>query len=859
MTTPARLQYLKIKEQYSEEILFFRMGDFYETFDDDAEIVSRVLEIALTSREFGKSNRIPMAGIPYHALNNYLGRLINKGYKVALCEQVSDVGESKGPVERKVVRVVTAGTVIEDSMLDPKTNNYLAAIVVSGNQAGLSYADITTGQFYTSQIPIDKLEAQLSILAPGETLVNDTCTLNLSNTYISNLPKVSESIEVSTEALQSHFKVHSLDSFGLTNSPLAIQAAAGILAYLQNNQSGAVSTLHTIKSFSVEKYMVLDRQTSHNLELFQSGRWGDQDTSLFTVLNKTFTPMGARLLREWISRPLIEIKPLEERQKKVEWFYTNSQGRQKVGSLLRRISDIERLINKTKSGSANPNDLIAIRESLAKIPKIKEILVDKTVPEINSISNQLLDHQEVINLIENSIREQPSQIVGDGKVIKSGYSNELDEVRSDAGSAIDYISRLETDERQRTGIKSLKVSYNKVFGYYIDINKSHISKVPSNYIRRQTLTNSERFITPEMKEYESKVLSAKDKINELEKSVYRKVCMELSESYENVLKTAVLIANIDVVRSLAEVAVSNEYINPKLNNKTSIVVKDGRHPTVEKLVPYGEFVPNDANLSNDDSQLIVLTGPNMSGKSTYIRQVALIVLMAQIGSFVPASEAEIGLVDRIFTRVGLNDDIAVGQSTFMVEMVETASILNQATNKSLIVLDEVGRGTSTYDGLAIAQSIIEYINCNSNLKCRTLFATHYHELISMAEEFPRIKNYNVRVSENQDGVAFLHNIVPGPATRSYGVHVAKLAGLPQEVIKRAGRILDQLESTNGSNAKNKNSINDSQLSFELSDSKLIDSVKSLNLEKMTPLEAITKLYELKDLVNQNDDDKHRTI
>ena len=501
MTTPARLQYLKIKEQYSEEILFFRMGDFYETFDDDAEIVSRVLEIALTSREFGKSNRIPMAGIPYHALNNYLGRLINKGYKVALCEQVSDVGESKGPVERKVVRVVTAGTVIEDSMLDPKTNNYLAAIVVSGNQAGLSYADITTGQFYTSQIPIDKLEAQLSILAPGETLVNDACTLNLSNTYISNLPKVSESIEVSTEALQSHFKVHSLDSFGLTNSPLAIQAAAGILAYLQNNQSGAVSTLHTIKSFSVEKYMVLDRQTSHNLELFQSGRWGDQDTSLFTVLNKTFTPMGARLLREWISRPLIEIKPLEERQKKVEWFYTNSQGRQKVGSLLRRISDIERLINKTKSGSANPNDLIAIRESLAKIPKIKEILVDKSVPEINSISNQLLDHQEVINLIENSIREQPSQIVGDGKVIKSGYSNELDEVRSDAGSAIDYISRLETDERQRTGIKSLKVSYNKVFGYYIDINKSHISKVPSNYIRRQTLTNSERFITPETVSY----------------------------------------------------------------------------------------------------------------------------------------------------------------------------------------------------------------------------------------------------------------------------------------------------------------------------------------------------------------------
>lgn len=859
MTTPARLQYLKIKKQYSEEILFFRMGDFYETFDDDAEIVSRVLEIALTSREFGKSNRIPMAGIPHHALNNYLGRLINKGYKVALCEQVSDVGESKGPVDRAVVRVVTAGTIVEDNMLDPKTNNYLTAVVLGDKQAGLSYTDITTGQFFTSQIPIDKLEAQLSILAPQETLVNDTGTINFGDTYISNLPKVSESIEKATKDLQMHFKVHSLDSFGLNDSPLAIQAAAGILAYLQNNQPAAVSTLHTLKTFSLETHMVLDRQTAHNLELFQSGRWGDQSNSLFTILNKTFTPMGSRLLKEWISRPLITIEALNERQKAVEWFYTNSKSRGKVRTLLKRISDIERLINKIKSGSAKPNDLIAIKESLATVPKIKEILIDPISSDINNLSHQLVDHEEVVNVIETSIIEEPSQIVGEGKVIKTGYSSQLDEVRTDAGVALDYISRLEIDERKRTGIKSLKVSYNKVFGYYIEVSKSNISLVPSNYIRRQTLVSSERFITPEMKEYESRVLSAKGKINELEKTVYKKICIELSKSYENVLKTAGVIACIDVVQSLAEVAVLNAYIKPKLNNKTSIVIKDGRHPTVEKLVPYGEFVPNDSDLSNDDAQLIVLTGPNMSGKSTYIRQVALIVLMAQIGSFVPASEAKIGLVDRIFTRVGLNDDIAVGQSTFMVEMVETASILNQATNKSLIVLDEVGRGTSTYDGLAIARSIIEYINCNSKLKCRTLFATHYHELISMEEEFPGIKNYNVRVLENEDGVVFLHNIVPGATTRSYGIHVAKLAGLPKDIITRADHILDELESIDGFQLQNKDNINYSQLSFGFSESKLLENVKNLNLEKMTPLEAITKLYELKQIADTNDDDHHTKV
>ncbi|PZC42542.1 MAG: DNA mismatch repair protein MutS [Chloroflexi bacterium] len=491
------------------------------------------------------------------------------------------------------------------------------------------------------------------------------------------------------------------------------------------------------------------------------------------------------------------------------------------------------------------------------MPKIKEILIDSIGSDINYLLDQLVDHEQVVKLIETSVIDQPSQVVGDGKVIKTGYSSQLDEVRSDAGSAIDYISRLEADERKRTGIKSLKVSYNKVFGYYIEVSKSNISLVPSNYIRRQTLTGSERFITPEMEEYESRVLSAKDKINELEKTIYKKICIELSDSHDNVLKTAAVIAYIDVVRSLGEVAVLNEYVKPKLNNKTSIVIKDGRHPTVEKLVPHGEFVPNDSHISNDDAQLIVLTGPNMSGKSTYIRQVALIVLMAQIGSFVPASEAKIGLVDRIFTRVGLNDDIAVGQSTFMVEMVETASILNQATDKSLIVLDEVGRGTSTYDGLAIAQSIIEYINGNSKLNCRTLFATHYHELINLAEVFPRIKNYNVRVSENEDSVVFLHNIVPGAATRSYGIHVAKLAGLPAEVINRADHILAELESGGRPKAQSKDIINYRQLPFEFTESKLMENIKNMNLENMTPLEAITKLYELKQVAENNNENNRK--
>ena len=857
MTTPARLQYLKIKKQYSKEILFFRMGDFYETFDDDAEIVSRILEITLTSREFGKSNRIPMAGIPYHALNNYLGKLINKGYKVALCEQVSDVSESKGLVDRAVVRVVTAGTIVEDNMLDPKANNYLAAIVLGDEQAGLAYTDITTGEFFTSQIPLDKLDAQLSVLDSQEILVHNTGVINSGDAHISDLPKICASIENSTKALLSHFKVHSLDSFGLKGSPLAIQASAGILAYLENNQPEAVAALNTLKSFSLETYMVLDRQTVHNLELFQSGRWGDQGTSLFTILNKTFTSMGTRLLREWIRRPLIEIKTLNERQKAVGWFYTNSRSREKVRKLLKNISDIERLINKIKSGLVSPNELISLKESLSAVPKIKEILIDSIGSDINYLLDQLVDHEQVVKLIETSVIDQPSQVIGDGKVIKTGYSSQLDEVRSDAGSAIDYISRLEADERKRTGIKSLKVSYNKVFGYYIEVSKSNISLVPSNYIRRQTLTGSERFITPEMEEYESRVLSAKDKINELEKTIYKKICIELSDSHDNVLKTAAVIAYIDVVRSLAEVAVLNEYVKPKLNNKTSIVIKDGRHPTVEKLVPYGEFVPNDSHISNDDAQLIVLTGPNMSGKSTYIRQVALIVLMAQIGSFVPASEAKIGLVDRIFTRVGLNDDIAVGQSTFMVEMVETASILNQATDKSLIVLDEVGRGTSTYDGLAIAQSIIEYINGNSKLNCRTLFATHYHELINLADVFPRIKNYNVSVSENEDSVVFLHNIVPGAATRSYGIHVAKLAGLPTEVINRADHILAELESGGRPKAQSKDIINYRQLPFEFTESKLMENIKNMNLENMTPLEAITKLYELKQIAENNNENNRK--
>ena len=847
MTTPARLQYLKIKKQYSEEILFFRMGDFYETFDDDAEIVSRVLEIALTSREFGKSNRIPMAGIPHHALNNYLGRLINKGYKVALCEQVSDVGESKGPVDRAVVRVVTAGTIVEDNMLDPKTNNYLTAVVLGDKQAGLSYTDITTGQFFTSQIPIDKLEAQLSILAPQETLVNDTGTINFGDTYISNLPKVSESIEKATKDLQLHFKVHSLDSFGLNDSPLAIQAAAGILAYLQNNQPGAVSTLHTLKTFSLETHMVLDRQTAHNLELFQSGRWGDQSNSLFTILNKTFTPMGSRLLKEWISRPLITIEALNERQKAVEWFYTNSKSREKVRTLLKRISDIERLINKIKSGSANPNDLIAIKESLATLPKIKEILIDRISSNINNLSHQLTDHEEVVNVIETSIIEEPSQIVGEGKVIKAGYSSQLDEVRTDAGVALDYISRLETDERKRTGIKSLKVSYNKVFGYYIEVSKSNISLVPSNYIRRQTLVSSERFITPEMKEYESRVLSAKDKINELEKTVYKKICIELSKSYENVLKTAGVVACIDVIQSLAEVAVLNEYIKPKLNNKTSIVIKDGRHPTVEKLVPYGEFVPNDSDLSNDDAQLIVLTGPNMSGKSTYIRQVALIVLMAQIGSFVPAKSALIGIVDRLFTRVGASDNLAGGESTFMVEMNEAANILHNATDQSLILLDEIGRGTATYDGLSLAWAITEYLHNSEGVNARTLFATHYHELTDLESTLDRLENHHVEVKEFEDRIVFLRSVVKGPGDKSYGIHVAQMAGLPSSVIHRATEILQYhiSQSSEKSGTSFPPEPSKQIMLFNEQEVKLQKRLKELDINSMTPMDALQILDEIK--------------
>ena len=851
MTTPARRQYLRIKAEHPDEILFFRMGDFYETFDEDAEVVARVLEIALTSREFGKGARVPLAGIPYHALDTYLGKLVKQGYRVALCEQTSDPATSKGLVDREVVRVVTPGTVVEDYLLDPAANSYLAAVVIEDGQVGLAYADISTSEFTTGQFPRGELADELARLAPAEVLVPEGSDLALGDLPVTGLPVRSFGLETATELLKRHFGVISLEPFGCAGLPLAARAAGALVDYLGRSHRAGLGLLTTLSTYSISSYMVLDPQTRRNLELFEGGRWGKQGASLTAVLDDTKTAMGARLLRRWLSAPLLEVGRLRSRQDGVEWFHSGALRRGRVADLLGGVSDIERLANRVRGFTATPRDLVALRESLLAAPRIKEILDDGKGSELVShLAERLGVHQEVVDLIDASIAPDPAPSVGDGRVIRRGYSPELDGIRDGAKSARDYIAGLESGERERTGIRSLKVGYNKVFGYYIEVTKANADRVPADYQRRQTLVNAERYVTAEMKEYESRVLSAQERIAELETEIFRSVCAQIAGSADRVLRTARALARVDVMRSLGEVAAVRNYVRPELDDGTVLQIEAGRHPVVERLLRAGEFVPNDIRLSTEDDQLMLLTGPNMAGKSTFIRQVALIVLMAQIGSFVPARSASVGLVDRIFTRVGLQDDLSVGQSTFMVEMLETAAILNHATGRSLIVLDEIGRGTSTYDGLAIARATAEYIHNHPGLGCRTLFATHYHELTGLADTLPRVRNYNVSVAEEKGEVVFLHRIVPGGADRSYGIHVAKLAGLPPAVIDRAWDVLAELERGAAADKPPPDVDPDAgsgrQLSFLGQTPEVVEELLGIDPSEMTPLEAITRLYELRE-------------
>ena len=747
MSTPARKQYLRIKKQHQDEILLFRMGDFYETFDNDARLISRELEIALTSREMGKGVRVPLAGIPYHALDGYLAKLIKKGYRVAICEQTSDPATSRGIVDREVVRVVTPGTVIEDSILDRKTNNYLAAAVTDGDRAGLAYVDITTSEFATSEFPASQLPVELAGLEAAELLVaegylppgtGDGRTESDGDVSITTVSADMFNEDWAREALLNTFGVTSLEGFGCERLPLAVRAAGAIVRYLEDHRSGAVEQLNVLYTYSTELYVVLDPQTRRNLELFEGGRWGgDAGASLLAVLDHTKTSMGARQLRRWVGRPLLSVSELLKRQDAVEWFHRSAVRRSRVTAVLQKIADIERLISKVSASAASPRDVVSLGRSLAAAPEIWGILGEgEDAPAVAWLTDGVQDASETVDLIGRALTDDPPLSVGDGGVIRQGFSDDLDRLRNSSREAQDYIASLEKTERERTGIKSLKVGYNKVFGYYIEISRPNLSQAPEEYIRRQTLVNAERFITPQMKEYESLILNAQERIAELESTLFRQVCGQIADAASSIMTVARAIAQVDAFASLAEVAERQGYVRPELNEGDTINIVQGRHPVVERTIEAGKFVPNDIRLSTRDEQVIMLTGPNMAGKSTFIRQVAVITLMAQIGSFVPADSATIGVVDRIFTRVGLQDDLSTGQSTFMIEMLETATILNHATPRSLVILDEIGRGTSTYDGLAIARAVAEFIHNHPRAGCKTLFATHYHELTQLAEVLP---------------------------------------------------------------------------------------------------------------------------
>ena len=867
--TPIRRQYLKIKHSFPDAIVLFRMGDFYETFDEDARVAARDLDITLTSRSMGKDVRVPMAGVPAIAMENYLARLVKKGHKVAICEQLTDPATSKGLVDRGVVRVVTPGTVLEPSLLDQNTNNYLASVIIEGESAGFAYVDVTTGEFAAAQLDRSQLPPELERIAASEVLAPrpDDGSQEAPLPPLAGIrgeptllgPACFE-YEAAKSALLDHFGVVSLESFGCQDLPLAVRAAGAIVDYLGETQKSGNLQLANLAVYYAADYMILDSQTRRNLELFAAGRAENKELSLLATLDLTKTPMGGRLMRRWLGQPLLELDELNRRLDSVGYFFEDGFRRANTSSLLSQVPDLERILGRANAGMVVPRELLALKHGLDAVPGLVEQLGFGSVMGDSQtdggedgsmawLSRELSPIPEVGSLIESAIAPEPSGAVGEGNVIREGFSPELDEFKKASRDARGYIAGLEQKERERTGLRGLKVGYNQVFGYYIEVSKANVAQVPEEYIRRQTLVNSERYIVPELKEYEALVLNARERLDELEKTLYRQVCRQISESGAAISRLAAAIAQLDVFAGLGEVAVRNGYVRPSLDMGDVIEIKDGRHPVVEGVLPPGGYVPNDVYLSNSDAKIIVLTGPNMAGKSTFIRQAAIITLMAQIGSFVPATQAVIGLVDRIFTRVGLQDDLTTGQSTFMVEMVETAAILNQATPRSLVVLDEIGRGTSTYDGMSIAQSVIEHLHNDPRLGCKTLFATHYHELTQLANTLPGVRNFTVAVTEEDGDVIFLHRIVPGGADKSYGVHVARLAGLPNGVVNRAWEVLAELEESNsrdGRPVSRKTRRREPDLQMQLFNpaQALADEVKALDIPNLTPLEAINRLYEL---------------
>ncbi len=867
--TPIRQQYLEIKRQYPNTLLLFRLGDFYETFDQDAEITSRELDIVLTSRPIGKGLRAPLAGIPYHALENYLARLIEKGYHVAICEQVGDQ-PSKGIFPRKVVRVVTPGTVVEPGLLPGDANNYLTSIVLTDGRAGVAYVDITTGEFAVTELDISSdplaaasgqafasLRAELTRLRPAEIIHPDNLAIpNGIPGHLTAWPAWRFEPGKCRETLLAHFDASTLDGFGLQGMPLAIRAAGGILQYLKETEGAALDLLTGLRVYSLNEFMTLDAATRRNLELTETLRQAQGDAlrqaqgdplrgevkgSLLGVLDHTVTPMGKRLIRQWVSQPLLDVGRIHQRQDGVEFFFSRSMLRAEVRAALKPLADLERLVNRTVSGHAQPRDLVAMRETLAQIPAILNVFGTDGSETCPLPLDNLNPCAEELSLLQSAIDDDPPATLQNTGIIRPGYSAELDGVIEASRHAREWINNLEPAERQRTGIKTLKVGYNKVFGYYIEISQGQAANAPPEYIRKQTLVNAERYITPEMKEYETLVLNAEERIREIELRLFRETCAALAKSAGRMLEAAHALAELDVLSALAESAALGGYTRPEVQDDNGLDIRDGRHPVVEQMLHSERYVPNDITFEQGEV-IRVITGPNMSGKSTYLRQAALIVLMAQMGSFVPAASAKIGLVDRIFTRIGAQDEIHAGQSTFMVEMIEVANILHHATQRSLLILDEIGRGTSTYDGVSIAWAVVEYLHNHPQLRAKSLFATHYHELTQLADLLPGVRNYNVAVTEADGTVVFLHKIIPGGADRSYGIHVAQLAGLPRPVIQRATEIMAELEKSSGQAVRiNPQAAQQAALFPETSP--LLDELKALDVNSLSPIEALNKLFE----------------
>jgi DNA mismatch repair protein MutS len=855
--TPLMRQYFEIKNQYPDEIVFFRMGDFYEMFGEDARVASQILGIALTSRGQIKGEKIPLAGVPYHAAERYLSKLLKAGKKVVVCEQVEDPKKAVGIVKREVVEIVTPGTVTIEGVIEGAQNNYLASLSDEEDKMGLSILDLTTGEFKLQQGERAMVLERLSVLSPSEIIIPSSWSeekikslmLPVGRANLTALDGWKFDYDFAYQLLTEHFKVNSLDGFGCQGLKLGISAAGAILAYLKQTKKTFPSHINKISPFFEDQVMFLDASTIRNLELLAPLGSGEKGPTLFSLLNRTKTAMGARLLKSWIIRPLLNVEQIKEKQEAIGDLLANKNMSEGLLNRIKKISDLERLAGKIGYGKATPRDLIWLKNSLSQIPEIKLVLENAKSKLLNSIKENLPDTSGLVGLIESSIMDEPPLILTEGEIIKPGFSSDLDSLKENIKDSKQWIAGLQEEERKRTGIPSLKVGFNKIFGYYIEVTKPHLSKVPPDYIRKQTMVNAERFVTSELKEKEAFILGAEEKIFQLEYDLFLQIRSKIAEDTPMIQKTAELLATLDVLLSLKEVAEKFNYVRPELDSNDEIIIEEGRHPVIENVLEPGSFVPNSTKIDSKDEQIHIITGPNMAGKSTYLRQVGLIVLLAQMGSYVPARSAKVGVVDRIFTRVGATDYLTLGQSTFLVEMIETANILNNATPKSLILLDEVGRGTSTFDGLSIAWAVTEYIHNHPKLSAKTLFATHYHELTELAKFLPRVKNYNVAVKEWGDEIIFLRKIVPGGCDDSYGIQVARLAGIPKHVLERAKEILAELENGELSYQKSpppKPKPVSYQLSiFSPKDSQIVEELKKLDLDKLTPIEALTKLNELK--------------